>query len=191
MTGVQTCALPILLKKIAPGYQLDFYEGVELGNVRYSNVTAAQVLEDIQKKTGLRSYFDGKVLKCGKIYADQDNVNAVKINLERNAISESLNQNSTGAYGVKVKAISILKGGKKIEADAGDSNGTLQTLTHVGIEAKAILEKIAQKDYKRLKAKGFDGQIELFGIPRILHGMRIELESRICKIITVYMWLTL
>lgn len=179
--SIKNAKLEDLLKKIAPGYETDCYEGVELGTVRYTNVTAAQVLEDIQKKTGLRSYFDGKVLRCGKIYADQENIKPVKIELERNAISESLNQNSASEYEIKVKAISLLKGGKKIEAEAGDSNGTLQTLTYVGIEAKAVLKKMAEKDYKRLKAKGFDGKIELFGIPRVQHGMRVELQSRLCR----------
>ena len=178
--SLKNARLEDLLKVIAPGYEIDCYEGIELGNVRYTSITAAQVLEDIQKKTGLRSYFDGKVLKCGKIYADQQDVKPIKINLERNAISENL-QNNTPEYGIKVKAISLLKGGKKIEVEAGDNNGTLQTLTYVGIEAKAALEKIAQKDYKRLKSKGFDGSIELFGIPRVQHGVRIDLESRICK----------
>lgn len=172
--------LKTLLREIASGYEVDCYDGVELGTVRYSNVTAAQVLEDVVKKTGMRAYFDGKVLRCGKVYGDQSDEPPVNVYLERNAVSEELNRKDGGELKIQVKAISVLKGGKKLEVKVGDAGGTMKQLSYVGITAKAELEKTARADYERLKKKGFDGKVVLFGIPRIVHGQKINLKSELC-----------
>lgn len=172
--------LKTLLRTIAPGYTIDCYDGVTLGNVRYAGVTAAQVLEDIARTTGMRSYFDGKILRCGKVYADQAGVPAVVIHLERNAVSEEINRRNNGEAKIQVKAISLLKGGKKIEVKVGDAGGSVKQLTYTGITVKAELEKRAQEDYARIKRKGFEGKIELFGLPRVLHGQKIDLRSDLC-----------
>lgn len=168
-----------LLKDIAPDYQIDAYAGVELGAVRYSNVTAAQVLEDIQKKTGLYSYFKNKTLRCGKVYGDDAKAEPVKVNLERNAVSEELNSDSGKAKEIQVKVISINKGGKKLEATAGKEGGTVNTLTYVGITVEADLKKQAERDLKRLMQTKLSGGITLFGIPRVCHGMILELTSEL------------
>lgn len=168
-----------LLKSVAPGYQIDVYTGVELGAVRYSNVTAAQVLEDIQKKTGLYSYFEYKTLRCGKVYGDEAKAEPVKIDLERNAVSEELNSDSGKTDEIQVKVISINKGGKKLEVTAGKEGGTLNTLTYVGITVEADLKNQAERDLKRLKQNKLSGGITLFGIPRVRHGMVLEIESEL------------
>lgn len=168
-----------LLKSIAPDYPIDAYTGVELGAVRYSNVTAAQVLEDIQKKTGLYSYFENKTLRCGKVYGDDAKAEPVKVSLERNAVSEELNTDSGKTQEVQVKVISINKGGKKLEATAGKKGGTLNTLTYVGITVEADLKKQAERDLKRLTQNKLSGGITLFGIPRVRHGTILEIESEL------------
>lgn len=172
--------LKTLLQEIAPGYKIDCYDGVELGSVRYTNISAAQVLEEVGKKTGMRAYFDGKVLRCGKVYGDQIDEPPVNVYLERNAVSEELNRKDGGEYKIQVKAVSILKGGKKLEVKIGDSGGTVKQLSYVGITAKTELEKIARADYERLKRKGFDGKVVLFGLPRIVQGQKINLKSELC-----------
>lgn len=173
--------LKTLLREVAVGYEVDCYEGVELGTVRYSNVTAAQVLEDVAKKTGLRAYFDGKVLRCGKVYGDQSDDPPTLVCLERNAVSEELNRKDGGELKIQVKAISVLKGGKKLEVKIGDSGGTVKQLSYVGITARTELEKMARADYDRLKKRGFDGKVVLFGLPRIVHGQKIKLKSELCQ----------
>lgn len=172
--------LETLLQEIAPGYRVDCYDGVELGTVRYSNVTAAQVLENVAKKTGMRAYFDGKVLRCGKVYTDQSDEPPVNVYLERNAVSEELNRRDSGELKLQVKAISILKGGKKLEVKVGDAGGTVKQLSYVGITVKTELEKMARTDYERLKKKGFEGKVVLFGLPRVVHGQKMVLKSELC-----------
>lgn len=171
------CDLKTLLKKIAPSYEMDCYEGIGLGSVRYTNVTAAQVLEDVQKNTGQYCYFDGKVLRCGKVYADQADAKPVRVELERNVVSEDL-KNAGGADAkIEVKATSILKGGKKLEVKVGDPGGVVKQLSYVGITVKSDLEKKAKSDLERLKKRRFEGKVKLFGIPRAVHGQCLELTS--------------
>lgn len=179
-------SLKNLLKKAAPDYEIDCPD-VQLGAVRYADVAPIKILEDIKKETGLYSYFDGKILRCGVIYGDQSDVAPVKIHLEKNAISESLNKKSA-AEDVYIKAISILKNGKKISVEIGKKGGTSVQRTYIGITAKAELEKRAGEDFKKYTAQGFDGSITLFGVPRLLHGMKIHLKSEFFKAVegTVY-----
>lgn len=173
-------SLKALLSAVAPGYEIDCYDGVAVGTVRYSNVTAAQVLEDVAKNTGMRAYFDGKVLRCGKVYGDRTDAAVVAVDVERNAVSEQLNRKDNGETKIQVKAVSVLKGGKKLEVKVGDPGGSVKQLSYIGITVKAELEKLAKADYERLKKKGFDGSVELFGVPRVVHGQRIALRSALC-----------
>ena len=72
--------------------------------------------DDIEKKTGLYSYFVGKTLYCGNVYTDNVQLPEVRIELEKQAVSQDL-QHTEGDY--EVTALAILKGGKKLEAKAG------------------------------------------------------------------------
>lgn len=166
-----------LLETIAPGYQVNCPDGVELGAVRYANVSPVKILEDIQEQSGLHSYFDGKTLCCGVVYGDKSGIKPVSIHLEKQAVSESLNRKTSSEMQVRIRAISVLKGGKKIQVEVGDKDGSLNTLTYVGIEAKVELEKAAKRDLERRKKQGFDGSVELFGVPAMRHGMKVDLTS--------------
>jgi hypothetical protein len=166
-----------LLEAIAPGYTIDCPGGVELGAVRYAGISPARILDDIREQAGLYSYFDGKTLCCGVIYGDQSDLKPVRIHLEKQAVSESLNRKASSEMQVRIRAVSLLKGGKKIQVEVGDADGSLDTLTYVGIEATVELEKAARRDLERRKKQGFDGSIELFGIPSMRHGMKVDLSS--------------
>jgi hypothetical protein len=171
--------LKSLLKKAAPGYDIDCPD-VELGAVRFANVAPIKILEEIKKEAGLYSYFDGKVLRCGVIYGDQSDVPPVNILLEKNAVSENLNKKAATDE-VQIKAISILKNGKKISVEVGMKGGTSVQRTYIGITIKAELEKRANADLKKYKAQGFDGTVTLFGVPTVKHGMKMNLKSEFYK----------
>lgn len=169
-----------LLTAIAPGYQIDCPE-VQLGAVRYSQVPPIIILEDLKKEAGLFSFFEGKVLRSGSLYADPDNADPVNVLLERNAVSERLNQKTTSSERIKITAISLLKNGKKLKVEIGDRNGTAIKRTYINIEVRAQLEKEAKKDIEKYKAKGLDGSVVLFGIPRIEAGSKLNLDSEFYK----------
>lgn len=165
-----------LLQEIAPGYEINCPD-VQLGAVRYSNIAPIQILEDIKKETGISTYFDGRILRSGIIYADQSNKDTVYIILERDAVSENLNKKSSANEKVLIRITSMNSKGKKNTVEVGDKNGIIVDKKFPAIEMEADLKKIADGMYKQAKVDGFDGTITLFGIPRVEHGMKVKMES--------------
>lgn len=168
-----------MLKDLLPEYKIETaYSDTDLGAVRYSGMRISAILEDIQKKTGLYSFFRGKVLHVGNAWS-QKVPERVKIHLERNAVSQDLQQ-SSGDY--EVTAIALLKGGKKMEAKAGTKGSESFRITLDSKNDKItseVLKKTAERILENLKKQQYKGGVEIFGIPVVKHGMEIDLESEI------------
>lgn len=169
-----------LLKDLCGEYEIvTSFGDTELGAVRYAEMLVSQILEDVKKKTGLYSYFIGKTLYCGNVYTDKVQLPETKIHLERNAVSQDLQQTG-GDY--EVTALAILKGGKKLEAKAGTKGAETVNLTYndkdktVTVE---VLKEFAERYYEGLKKQKYKGGIELFGIPAVTFGQVIDLKSDI------------
>lgn len=176
----KSVTLAQLIKDVAGGYDVvTSFGDTELGAVRYSAMTVSAILDDVKKKTGLYSYFIGKTLYCGNVYSDKAQLPEVNIFLERNAVSQDLQE--TGGD-CEVIATAILKGGKKLEAKAGTSGAETVNLNYnvkdetVTVE---VLKKFAERYYESLKKQKYKGGVELFGIPVVTHGMTINLRSEI------------
>lgn len=169
-----------LLADLCPEYEIvTSFGDTELGAVRYSNVLVSAVLDDIQKKTGLYSYFVGKTLYCGNVYTDNVQLPEVRIELEKQAVSQDL-QHTEGDY--EVTALAILKGGKKLEAKAGTKGAETVSLTYNDKDQKVTLEVLkdfAERYYEGLKKQKYKGGVELFGIPYVRFGMVMDLKSMI------------
>lgn len=166
-----------LLQDVVKGYDVKTNFDAELGAVRYSNMTVAQILDDIRKKTNLYSYFIGKTLYCGNVYTEKAQSEKVRIELENNAVSQDLNETNGEA---QVKAICIGPNGKKLEASAGTEGGEVYNLTYNERTQKvtvAELKKFAVDFYEGLRKQKYKGGVELFGIPVVRHGMVVELSS--------------
>ena len=177
--SAKNVTLKKLLADVAGDYVIKTNYDAELGAVRYSSKTVAQIFDDIRKKTNLHCYFVAKTLYCGNVYSEKVQTEKVKILLERNAVSQDLNE-SNGEFQVKV--ISIGAAGKKLEAKAGVEGSEVYNLTYneKGETIKVEdLEKFAKDFYESLKKQKYRGGIELFGIPVIRHGMTIDLKSEI------------
>lgn len=168
-----------MLKDLIPEYEIETaYDKTELGAVRYSNVLVSAVLDDINKKTGLYCFFRDKVLHVGNAYSDKD-LEKVAIHLERNAVSQDLQQSGSD---YEVTAIALLKGGKKMEAQAGTKGAETFRITLDSKDEKItaeVLKKTAQRIYDNLKKQKYKGGIELFGIPVVKHGISVELNSEV------------
>jgi len=176
--SLQNATLESLFKAIAPNYDLDVLEGVQLGNVRFANSTVAQVLDKLSKEPyNLYSYMKGKQLVCGKYYADDTEEETINFHLERNAVSNDLNYRSAEDITLKIKGVSVLKNGGKIEAEIGEAGGDEYQLTYYNIEAKAEVLKLLEKDYETKKRGGFDGSFTAFGTPSVRHGLKVKLTS--------------
>lgn len=167
-----------LLKTIIPGYDLEVLEGVTLGSVRLPKTQVGPVLEKIQADWGLYTYMKGKTVVCGKYYADDSAENKVKFHLERNCVSTSLNYKNKEDVQIKIKVVSTLANGQKIEVDGiGDKDGNERQLTFYNIKIKAELEKLGKLEYEKYKVDRFDGSFVAFGIPSVRHGLKCVLKS--------------
>lgn len=176
----KSVTLKQLLADVCEGYEVNSSFGdTELGAVRYSNMKASAILEDVRKKTGLYSYFEGKVLCCGNVYSDNVDLPEVRIMLERNGVSQDLQQTG-GEY--EVIATAILRGGKKMEAKAGKKGADTFNLNFNDHDKKVtvqVLKEFAERFYKSLMKQKYKGGVELFGIPRVDFGMVMNLTSEI------------
>lgn len=167
-----------LLETIIPGYELDILEGVTLGAVRLSKTQVGPVLEKIKQDWGLYTYMRGKTVVCGKYYADDSAENKVNFHLERNCVSTSLNYKNKEDVQIKIKVVSTLPNGTKLEVDnIGDKDGNERQLTYYNITLLAELERLGKLDYEKYKVDRFDGSFVAFGIPSVRHGLKCQLES--------------
>lgn len=166
------CTLQQLLQEIAPDYTVVCDE-VKLGAVRYSKVSPSQILEDLQKQ-GLYSWFEGKELHAFNV--SKRDVDPVDIQLERTA-AESLKQREIEKTLVIMSL--IRKKGKKLRVEVGDEPaGNRITREISGVEiSEAELKADAQKLYDLAKQPGLDGDLTLWGVPRVQHGYRVNLTS--------------
>lgn len=168
-----------MLKDLIPEYEIETsYGKTELGAVRYSNMLVSAILDDIQKKTGLYCFFRNNVLHVGNAYSDKE-LESVNIHLERNAVSQDLQQ-SGGDY--EVTAVALLNGGKKMEAQAGTKGAESFRFTLDSKDEKItadVLKETAKRIYENLKKQKYKGGIELFGVPVVRHGMVLELKSEV------------
>ena len=167
-----------LLKQIVPASfsveSVDF----NLGAVRFSNMTVATVLDELKKEYGIYSYVIGDKLFCGKIYDRNDSLETLTINIDKQALpNHNLEFKSADDIFIKIKAVSTLTDGSKIEAEYGDEGGEIQQLTYFNIEDKNELKQLAKADYYRLKVDKLIGTFTMFGAPSLIHGSKIELQS--------------
>ncbi|WP_164905192.1 hypothetical protein [Aequorivita ciconiae] len=191
-----------LLQTIIPGYEIDALEGTTLGSVRLPKTQVGPVLEKLQSDWGLYTYWkDGKV-RSGKYYAverTRTNVSYVDgkvvekkefiidpdidvFHLERNCVSTALNYKRKEDVKLKIKAVSTLPNGSKIEVDGiGDVDGDERQLTFYNVTDVKELEALAKIEYKRFKVDGFDGSFTAFGTPSVTHGMKCKLVSGLFK----------
>lgn len=173
--SLQNCSLKQLLESIAPGYKVVCDETKLLGAVRYSNMAASAILEEL-KKTGIHSWFVGKELHA--MSASKSGIGPVPILLELTA-GESLKQKPVEDTLVTIRL--IRKVGKKLKVEWGEpSAGKRITRELSGLvmsEAQMLAE--AKKIYQDSKRPGLDGDLTLFGVPSVRHGMRIRLRSEL------------
>ncbi len=163
-----------LLEQIAPGYKI-VCDDTDIGTVRFEKMTAAQVLEELQKN-GIYSWFEGKELHS--FGRSERNEEPVRITLERTAgQTDGLKQKEIESVLVVMEM--VRNKGKKLKVEYGDKDAGVKIKRQVAgsIITEAEMKAQAKKLYDKAKQPGLDGDLTLFGIPRVQHGNKLSIES--------------
>ena len=174
--SIKNATLTQLIREIAPGYEADVLEA-NIGSVRFSQTTVAEVLKKLQSDFGINSYFQEGKLIVGKIY--EDNTGEHTIHLENDLAKNDLKFVNADDISIKIKAVSTLFNGTKIEAEVGDEDGEERQLSYYNIESESDLKALAQIDYDKYKKGGFEGNVETFAYVNAIHGDKVNLVSSI------------
>lgn len=171
--SISDCYLPNLIRTVAPGYDYSVSE-YNIGSIRFAQTTAAAVLQQLRDDYGIYCFFRNNTLCAGKIYSD----NAVTRNvaLER-IVNNSLTYKSKDEKSIRLTATSLLVGGEKLKVEIGEKDGEPRDFSYFNIKSSEDLKKLAQNDYDRIMADGFEGNIEVFGIQEISHGDKLNITS--------------
>lgn len=137
---------------------------LELGGFVIKDQSTAQVL-DALKKFGLQCYFDTD----GVLVADFSGSTAKKptevlYDFHQNIIDDDLEYRRKEDIRIRVRGISKLPTGKKIEVYYGDTDGDIHTLNYINLDKEA-LQKIIKKEIEKLKQDGFKNGFQTFGLP--------------------------
>lgn len=166
--------LKTLLADILPGYKIVSVDA-DLGKFRIVKATAAQILDEIKKTYGIRSWFRGKTLYCGLSYWPelQNPVNP-EFAFQRDIIVHDLAYQSADQMKIKVHAVSMMPNNTKVEIDVGDPDGETRTLTYYN-KSKDELKAAAERDLANFRFDGFRGSFTTFGTPVTRHGDKVNI----------------
>lgn len=173
-------SLPELIKAIVPKDMECEVVDAEIGAYRYSKVTAAQVLQQLQQERGIYSWFRGKKLHVGFAYMlGEDEYRTIGYDFEENIKEDNNNLQYRFAKDVRIKitAISILPDNTRIIAEAGDNDGETRTRHFYNIKSQSEMQRIADEEIKRWKTDGWRGSFRGFGYSRTKHGDVVNISD--------------
>jgi len=148
-----------------------------LGDLRLTNVSVAQVLEDLRRRYGLKSYIQDGTLKVGLLFEDQDPT-PVTFAFERNIINSSLEWVSEDDIRMAAKCVSIQKDNKVREVEVGSSSPTHRvTLFFPDSMDEAALRRQGEEKLKAYRFTGYKGTFKTFGEPEVDHGGVVRLKD--------------
>jgi hypothetical protein len=131
---------------------------------------AAQALDKLKDIIKLPIFFRAGVLMVGNPYnPDTTKVTKTTLTFGYDIVTHSLEYKRKEDTMLKIKAVSHLPNGKKIELELGDSDGEARTLDFYNLD-KATLKKRAEAQIELLKYDGWRGSITTYGEPFMHHG---------------------
>ncbi|MEM7372823.1 MAG: hypothetical protein AAF587_29650 [Bacteroidota bacterium] len=145
-----------------------------LGPFRISDVSGAQVLQELRRVYGLHSFIRSGTLFCGLAYWGDGATHTFKFG--HHIIEEYTNLEYLKKEDIRlaIKAVSILPNNQKIEVKVGDDGGEVRTLPFLGMD-QAQLTATAEKHLEKFRIEGYKGSFSTFGQPSVMHGDTVEL----------------
>lgn len=148
-----------------------------LGDLRLTNVSTAQVLDSFRSKYGIQSWIEDGVLQCGLTFEDRD-PDPVTFRFEWNVIQDNLIWQDADDIKMAAKCISIQGDNQKREVTVGSSSPTHRiTLFFPDNMSEADLIRQGEEKLKGYQFTGFEGTFEAFGAPLINHSGIVKLED--------------
>jgi hypothetical protein len=141
---------------------------LQIGGIVIKKASTAQVLQGL-KKFGLQCYFFSGTLIVDFAGVVHNKGKEVFYDFQKNIIDNDLEYKSSDDIRVKVRAVSKLHTGGKIEIVSGDNDGAEHTLHYVNLD-KTALQKIVDAEIAKLKAPGFKNGFTTFGMPLVEPG---------------------
>lgn len=163
-------SLKDLLNEIASGYKI-LCDDAAIGSVRYSKKLVSEILDDLKQKMGFYTYFRGEVLVCGRTSIDGGK--HVRVIIEKQA-SQTLKEKSIEKVYVRVE--SLQKTGKMLKGEKGENNSNGIIIKQPNLKEVEI-QRILDTTYDNAMKPGLDGELTLWGVPRLEHGMIADLVS--------------
>lgn len=170
--------LQTLLADMVNGVQFKA-SAVNLGPLRITRQTPAQVLDYLKQRYGVRSFVRDNTLYVG--YPNASGLLpaprvAGEFDIQQDVISSDLEYLRKEDVKIKVKAISTLPDNSKIEVEEGDKDGELRTFNYFNVQ-KTELQRIAKGEIERLRYEGYRGSFTTFLLPYVQPGDLVELSD--------------
>lgn len=148
--------------------------------ILFRKMTPYQVLQKIKQTYFVTAYFVADKLLIGRAYLLEPNLPTVGFDLERNIVrgGDDLVFLSKDSRKVRVRAVSILKDGSKLEVEIGDTGGNLRTFHYSDITSEKKLQELAEIDLEKNKIEGVEGSIKTFGLPYCRHSYLAKIRSK-------------
>jgi hypothetical protein len=164
-----------LLQKIAPGYQYEVIDNIDLGKFIIENSTAFEVLEAIHKDYLLQSRFADKKLIVGFPTDLKPQANHI-FNIDYMRSADSLKFVTKEDLKLQIKAISNNSDGTKEVVTVGETGGSTRTLNFAN-KTKTELEGLAKKQLTTLVFDGYQGSFEATGEPYVVVGDAVTIKD--------------
>lgn len=163
-----------LLEEISP---LPFETiDADLGQLRLTRVTPAQVLEKLKSTYKLRSWVQDGTLKVGLLYSETASADPVKFRKEYNIIEDSLTWREPGEQKVKIKGVGIAPDNKKVEYET-PGEGDITLTRFYNVQSEKLLKEAVERDLETLDFSGYSGDFLTFGVPEVEHSAKVEIEN--------------
>jgi hypothetical protein len=157
-----------LLKDIIKVVPYEVVADWDLGQLRITKATAAKTIEELRSQYYLKCWFRGGTLYAGLAYISKLQKSHI-LEFGTHIIDNSLEYRRKADIKIKIKGIVMLPNNKKIEVEAGDSDGDERTVHKYNISKDAMIA-FCNEEAERLKHDGYRGSFTTFGIPKINHG---------------------
>ncbi|MBL7813405.1 MAG: hypothetical protein JNL70_00265 [Saprospiraceae bacterium] len=137
----------------------------DFGQLRISNATPAQVLEQLRQDYFVRSFFrDGKLYAGLAVVPKLQQTHRLKWVIDNNL--EYINKDEVK---ILIKGVIMDAKNKKETIEVGDKDGEVRTFHQYNI-SKTEMKRLCEQELERLKYSGFRGSFTTFIEPYINHG---------------------